>query len=124
MPDDNIDISALLDEVRYGNASQEPVFSQNSTSFYESEASYIHLRGLERHYKLKTIWAYAVMAIMAGMLAFQCFLLWMVGANDWSFVAYKWLLPALLVQNLAQVSGLAYIVVKALFNNNPIGSVK
>ena len=56
------------------------------------------------------------MFLMFGLVAFQSFLLAMVGCNVWSFKDYKWLLPALLVQNLAQVVGLAVFVVKSLFS--------
>jgi hypothetical protein len=55
------------------------------------------------------------MWVMAGMVVFQSVLLGLVGAGIWDFSAYDWLLPALLVQNLAQVIGLAVFVVKALF---------
>jgi hypothetical protein len=82
-----------------------------------AETAYIHLTGLEDHYSLKKIWAYGIMLIMAGMLIFQSTLLGLVGDGVWSFKDYRWLLPALLVQNLAQIAGLAYIVVKALFNS-------
>jgi hypothetical protein len=41
----------------------------------------------------------------------------MVGVDVWSFTKYEWLLPALLVQNLAQIVGLAVFVVKALFKD-------
>jgi hypothetical protein len=52
---------------------------------------------------------------MFSMISFQSFLLYEVGVGAWSFEKYTWLLPALLVQNLAQIVGLAVFVVKALF---------
>jgi hypothetical protein len=57
------------------------------------------------------------MFVMAGMVIFQSVLLGLVGAGIWDFSRYAWLLPALLVQNLAQVIGLAVFVVKALFRD-------
>jgi len=51
------------------------------------------------------------------MLAFQSYLLVMVGRGVWDFSAYEWLLPALLVQNLAQVVGLSVWAVKYLFSD-------
>jgi hypothetical protein len=53
--------------------------------------------------------------MMAFMILFQSLLIWRVGVNAWLFEKYTWLLPALLVQNLAQVIGLALIVVRSLF---------
>lgn len=84
----------------------------------DAEFDYTHLIGLQDHYGLKKIWAIAVMGFMLLMIGFQCVLLSLVGAHIWSFTDYKWLLPALLVQNLAQITGLAFIVVKALFNSS------
>jgi hypothetical protein len=52
---------------------------------------------------------------MFVMIAFQMLLLWLVGSGRWSFEKYTWLIPALLVQNLGQIVGLALFVVKALF---------
>ncbi|MDR3524889.1 MAG: hypothetical protein P4L66_12395 [Acetobacteraceae bacterium] len=101
---------------------QEVAPSAISPEYYEnwsadSEQRYIHLRGLEDHYRHKGNWSWFLIALMAVMILFQCILLGMVGANIWSFEKYTWLLPALLVQNLAQVIGLAVFVVKALFKD-------
>lgn len=83
----------------------------------EAQESYAHLQGLRDHYHHKKMWSWFIMALMAGMIGFQCYLLSKVGTNAWDFKAYEWLLPALLVQNLAQVVGLAVFVVKALFKD-------
>ncbi len=76
-----------------------------------------NLRGLARHYRHKSQWSYFLMAMMLAMIGFQSVLLGMVGAGEWDFAAYEWLLPALLVQNLAQIAGLCVIVVQALFKD-------
>ena len=81
------------------------------------QRSYAHLAGLQRHYRHKSQWSYFLMAMMFGMLAFQSFLLWKVGTGAWAFAEYEWLLPGLLIQNLAQIAGLCVIVVKALFKD-------
>jgi hypothetical protein len=73
--------------------------------------------GRRGHYQHKGRWSWFLMAMMAGMLAFQSLLLGLVGADIWDFEGYEWLLPALLVQNLAQIAGLCVIVVKALFRD-------
>jgi hypothetical protein len=84
----------------------------------ERQRSYAHLIGLQRHYRHKSQWSYFLMAMMFGMLAFQSFLLWQVGSGDWTFIQHgEWLLPGLLVQNLAQIAGLCVIVVQALFKD-------
>jgi len=90
----------------------------SQTDTIDAELAYTHLLGLQDHYGLKKVWAYAVMFFMLIMIVFQCVLLGLVGGHVWSFTDYKWLLPALLVQNLAQIAGLAFIVVKALFNSS------
>jgi len=86
----------------------------------KNERSYVHLRGLSAHYRHKGMWSYFIAFLMLLMIAFQSALLGMVGSGLWSFEKYTWLLPGLLVQNLAQVIGLAVFVVKALFKE--IGS--
>jgi len=81
----------------------------------ESKKAYAQLSGLQRHYSHKAWWSLFLMVAMASMIGFQSYLLYKVGSNQWNFEAYDWLLPALLVQNLAQIAGLCVIVVKALF---------
>lgn len=83
----------------------------------ESEEKYEHLKGLREHYIHKGRWSNFLMLVMLGMVGFQCFLLGMVGAGEWDFTKYEWLLPLLLVQNLAQIIGLAVFVVKSLFRD-------
>jgi hypothetical protein len=87
-------------------------FSRESAS---AQLEYAHLQGVRDHYRHKGKWSTFLMWVMAGMVVFQSVLLGLVGAGIWDFSAYDWLLPALLVQNLAQVIGLAVFVVKALF---------
>src|SRR5688572_22875500 len=73
----------------------------------EVEERYEHLTGLKDHYRHKRGWSVFLAAVMAVMIGFQIYLLSMVGSGAWTFAEYDWLLPALLVQNLAQVIGLA-----------------
>lgn len=79
------------------------------------QAEYAHLAGLLDHYKHKQWWSYFLMLLMVVMIGFQSFLLYKVGVKEWDFKDYEWLLPALLVQNLGQVVGLAVFVVRSLF---------
>lgn len=83
----------------------------------EEQKGYARLVGLQRHYRHKSQWSYFLMVMMLGMIGFQSFLLWKVGTGAWNFATYDWLLPALLVQNLAQIAGLCVIVVQALFKD-------
>lgn len=83
----------------------------------KGERAYVHLRGLIDHYRHKKIWSKWILGLMVFMVGFQSVLLGLVGADIWSFDKYTWLLPALLVQNLAQVVGLAVLVVKSLFRD-------
>ncbi len=57
------------------------------------------------------------MGAIAGMIVFQAVLLWKVGKGQLDFAKYEWLLPALLVQNLGQVVGLAVYAVRYLFSD-------
>jgi len=81
----------------------------------EIEAGYIHLKGLQDHYLHKNYWSIFLMVILGSMMGFQIILLTFVGLGKFDFSHYEWLLPALLVQNLAQVLGLAVIAVTSLF---------
>lgn len=82
-----------------------------------SEVQYEHLRGLKDHYTHKRMWSYILMGMMGLLLVFQCVLLGLVGGGVWDFSAYDWLLPALMVQNLAAIIGLAHVVVRSLFRD-------
>jgi hypothetical protein len=89
----------------------------------EAERAWVHLRGLEDHYSHKKAWSYALMGLLGGMVCFQWALLVFVGLGYWDFTKYEWLLPILLVQNLGQIIGLAFVVVKSLFKGNrPVGT--
>jgi hypothetical protein len=57
------------------------------------------------------------MGIIAAMILFQLLLIWLVGIKVWDFTEYEWLVQLLLVQNLAQVVGLAIYAVKYLFSD-------
>lgn len=83
----------------------------------ENQRAWAHLKGLQDHYRHKGTWSIFLMIVLGGMISFQWLLLWMVGGGLWDFSAYQWLLPILLVQNLGQIIGLAFIVVKSLFKD-------
>jgi hypothetical protein len=88
-----------------------------SATEIQGETEYEHLKGLRSHYKHKGRWSWFLMLAMGSMIIFQMVLLEHVGLGLWDFSEYEWLLPVLLVQNLAQVIGLAVFVVKALFRD-------
>jgi hypothetical protein len=94
---------------------EDEFLRQFNTFSVQSERSYTHLKALQDHYQHKSMWSYFIGSLMLFMVLFQSFLLFMVGIGEWSFEKYVWLLPALLVQNLAQIAGLALFVVRALF---------
>lgn len=97
------------------SALQREFLRRFRTVSIESEERYEHLKGLREHYRHKGRWSNFLMLVMLGMVVFQSVLLGLVGAGIWDFSQYEWLLPLLLVQNLAQIIGLAVFVVKALF---------
>ena len=83
----------------------------------DAQVQYAHLKGIQDHYKHKGRWSNFLIGAIAAMLIFQSYLLVMVGLGKWDFTSYDWLLPALLVQNLAQVVGLSVWAVKYLFSD-------
>lgn len=83
----------------------------------DAERAWTHLKGLQDHYRHKKNWSNFLMFVLAGMIGFQWILLAMVGWSYWDFTKYQWLLPILLVQNLGQIIGLAFVVVKSLFKD-------
>lgn len=86
-----------------------------SSKSINAQADYAHLKGLVEHYFHKKSWSWFLMGVMAVMIIFQTGLLLGVGLGKLDFTEYKWLLPALMVQNLGQVIALAVVVVKSLF---------
>jgi hypothetical protein len=95
--------------------SEKTYLQKFNNAAVDREAAYAHLQGLRDHYKHKGKWSYFLMAVLLGMVVFQWYLLGKVGSGIWDFTKYKWLLPILLVQNLGQIIGLAFVVVKSLF---------
>lgn len=83
----------------------------------DAQRAWVHLRGLEDHYRHKSRWSWFLIGGLSGMILFQWLLLALVGLGKWDFTKYEWLLPVLLVQNLGQIIGLALVVVKSLFKD-------
>ena len=90
----------------------------------DAQVQYAHLKGIQDHYKHKGRWSNFLIGAIAAMLIFQSYLLVKVGLGKWDFTSYEWLLPALLVQNLAQVVGLSVWAVKYLFSDISNQNVK
>lgn len=82
-----------------------------------AERAYLHLSGLADHYRHKKKWSAWLLTLIIFLMLFQSSLLVAVGINFLDFSQYQWLLPALLVQNVAQVIGLAVFVVRSLFKD-------
>lgn len=97
--------------------SEKEYIKRFQTISVDGQVQYAHLRGIQDHYKHKGRWSNFLILAIAAMLLFQSFLLFQVGTQKWSFTEYDWLLPALLVQNLAQVVGLSVWAVKYLFSD-------
>lgn len=109
------DTSAEENEVRWEDEQQfDSTFEIGAV---DAERAWVHLKGLQDHYRHKKNWSNFLMLVLAGMIAFQWVLLAMVGCAAWDFTRYEWLLPILLVQNLGQIIGLAFVVVKSLFKD-------
>jgi hypothetical protein len=83
----------------------------------EAERAWANLIGLRDHFRHKGYWSLFLMTVMAFMVLFQSWLIWMVGGGWWDFTKYEWLLPTLMVQYLLQVAGLALVAVRSLFKD-------
>ncbi|MBB3461550.1 hypothetical protein [Rhizobium sp. BK377] len=94
-----------------------PPTEQDSTAETERELAFARLRAFNSHHDSKRDWSRFMMLVIGGLIAFQAILLVKVGTGEWDFTKYEWLLPLLLVQNLAQIVGLAHVAVKALFDS-------
>lgn len=121
-PDSLPSVSVLKELVRRHKATvidqKQRDFAKKFDNLAEtSQEAYAHLKGLNDHYKHKGYWSYFLMGLMTVLIIFQSILLGLVGGGVWDFSKYDWLLPALLVQNFAQVIGLAVFVVRALFKD-------
>lgn len=99
------------------DASEEAYRRQFGQAAVQQEYAYAHLQGIQDHYKHKGWWSTFLMVIIAAMIIFQLLLIWKVGIKAWDFTQYEWLVQLLLVQNLAQVVGLAIYAVKYLFSD-------
>lgn len=84
----------------------------------DRQLRYSKLKAFNDHHYNKGLWSKFIMWVMGGMIFFQSLLLMKVGTRQWDFSDYDYLLPILLVQNLAQIITLATIIVKALFDRH------
>lgn len=91
--------------------------AQFTNTSVASQTAYAHLKGTQDHYRHKGTWSWFLMGCVGGMIVFQSVLLVLVGLGQLDFSQYEWLLPALLIQNLGQVIGLAVYAVKFLFSD-------
>lgn len=99
------------------SASEAEYIKHFSAMSTDAQVEYAHLKGIKDHYKHKGRWSNFLILAIAAMLVFQSVLLVKVGIGEWDFSNYKWLLPALLVQNLTQVVGLSVWAVRYLFSD-------
>ena len=83
----------------------------------ESWTKYEHYKGIQQHYQHKGRWSRFLLRAIGFLIGYQMILLVLVGYGALDFKEYDWLLPALLVQNLAQIVGLAVYAVKHLFSD-------
>lgn len=88
-----------------------------SSQALESWTKYEHYKGVQQHYQHKGRWSRFLLWAIGCMIGYQMILLVLVGRGALDFKEYDWLLPALLVQNLAQIVGLAVYAVKHLFSD-------
>lgn len=123
-PGERITIAELLREIRSGSnevPTDEPEEEAPSEGDVSDEVSrqlsFARLKAFTDHHEGKKNWSVFMMAVLAGLITFQMLLLGLVGAGLWDFSKYEWLLPLLLVQNLAQIIGLVHVIVKALFDS-------
>lgn len=104
--------------IETSEARQLVIQRQDEQDALTRQLQYSKLKAFEDHHANKGKWSLFIMWVMAAMLGFQSGLLAMVGWGFWDFSKYEWLLPSLLVQNLAQIIVLATIIVKALFDKH------
>lgn len=83
----------------------------------DRELAFEKLKAFKNHHDSKKQWSDFMIEVMAILIGFQMLLLIMVGVGWWDFTKYDWLLPMLLVQNFAQIVGLALVVVRSLFDS-------
>jgi uncharacterized integral membrane protein len=124
---DSIDDSPTPDELltalsfnEYESQEKEDRFARKfERDAIGRERDYAELRALSNHYDHKSYWSWFLLGVIGSMILFQMAVIRNIGQGEWRFVGYEWLIPALLVQNLAQVIGLSLFAVKALFASFP-----
>lgn len=82
----------------------------------ESTEAQVKLAGLKDYYAMRRGWGTFLKWCLGIILAFNIFLVILVGIN---FLRYRdeWFLRIVLTTNLADIIGLVYLVVRFLFSN-------
>lgn len=105
-------------DIDVAEARQVEAQKADDNAALDRQLRYSKLKAFNDHHYNKGLWSKFIMWVMGGMVFFQSMLLMKVGSGEWDFSNYDYLLPILLVQNLAQIITLAAIIVKALFDSH------
>ncbi|MCM5556719.1 hypothetical protein [Pleomorphomonas sp. JP5] len=119
----DVTVEEVLKEIQLGgnpvptNKPEPPEPTEGTLSDELSrERAFEALKAFKAHHENKKNWSWFMMGIIFLLIVFQIYLLRKVGTGSWDFTKYEWLLPVLLVQNFAQIIGLAHVVVRSLFD--------
>ena len=96
---------------------EEDYITRHRRESIKAEGEYQRLQGLKDHFEHKKKWSWMLLGALVLMILFQMVLLVLVGSNVLDFTEYDWLLPAVLIQYLTQIVGLAVFVVRSLFSD-------
>ena len=118
---EKLNVDAVVDDVQ--DTLIQPVQIEagwqrrHEDALMRGEEAWIRARGLEAHFRHKSLWSSVLIFTIAWMVIFESILVWCVGVGWWDFTQYSWLIPTLMIQFLAQIVGLGLLVVKSLFRD-------
>lgn len=94
--------SASIDEQREGAATEAEIY----------------IKGLQEFFRLRKKWSWILAGALALILLFNFAVVFCVGFG-WTTFEDEWFLRIVLGTNLADIIGLAYVVVRFLFKHPP-----
>lgn len=100
------------------SASPEKIEEERKHAERNSEETLAHHDGLKSFYSLRSWWAYFIMGCITLLILYDMTLTVLIGAGVLDFSTHSWYLYIHSGANLIEMIGLAFIVVKFLFNND------
>lgn len=108
--DEEEEISKIINRIDVADSTIEP-----SSPDIEAQQKLIELDGRKSFFALRTTWSCCIIVWISIIILFHIVLTILVGCNILNFEAKPWFPVTIIFENLLQIIGMGYIVIKFLY---------